>query len=903
MKTPAARYGLAAAAAGLGFLLREAITAWVGPGLPTFITFYPAVMVGALLGGFGPGLAATALSAAMVAEWVLQPGGSLRAASPVDRVSLILFGGMGLFMSAVAELYRRHRRKAAAYDRAEALRESAEKLKRLNTELQEANVSLLEARGAAVKLMDESVTARQRAEQASRELRQEAAERRETEERLRQSEAGLRQALEAGQVFTFEWDPASDAVLRSPNCASILGWESDATRDTGQGYFAAVHPEDRESFVRLVSHLTAQRPTYIATYRYARPGDGKEVVLEETGRADFDDSGRMTRLRGLTRDVTERRRAEEALRESEARLKLAQVSAGAGMWDWNLSTGKLNWSGELYRLFGLDPDSDRTSLDVWARLLHPDDRLSAEKRIKAAIESRTALDNEYRILLPSRRVRWINALGHAIYDAGGKPLRMSGICIDITHRKETEAALRESESFYRQTIESIPGMVFTTRPDGFCDFQSQQWVEFTGVPMSEHLGDGWSSLLHPEDRPRAYAAWRNAVEGRAPYDLEYRVRRHDGAYEWFKVRGRPIRNAAGEIDRWFGTALNIDDLVKARTALERSERLYRAIGESIDYGIWICEPDGRNAYASESFLRLVGLTQKQCSDFGWGAVLHPEDAERTLAAWKECVRTGGLWDTEHRFKGTNGQWHPILARGVPVKDDQDRVMCWAGINLDISRLKRAEEDLRASLREKEALLQEVHHRVKNNLQVISSLINLQADALDQPALRAVLADVRDRVRTMALVHEKLYQSESTARLDFAEYLGGLLDYLWRAHGAVAGRVRLTLATEPVILPADLAVPCGLILNELASNALKHAFPGQAQGEVTVGLSCDAAAGQVLLRVSDNGRGLSPGADWRQSRSLGLKLVQILARQIRGSIEVGPGPGADFRLTFPIPGPK
>jgi PAS domain S-box-containing protein len=131
---------------------------------------------------------------------------------------------------------------------------------------------------------------------------------------------------------------------------------------------------------------------------------------------------------------------------------------------------------------------------------------------------------------------------------------------DVTERKQAEAALRESELSYRQMLDSIPGMVFTTRSDGFCDYQSQQWVDFTGVPMSEHLGDGWTKLLHPDDRPRAFSAWRNAVEERAPYDLEYRVRRQDGEYEWFKVRGRPISNEAGEIVRWFGTALPLNPI-------------------------------------------------------------------------------------------------------------------------------------------------------------------------------------------------------------------------------------------------------------------------------------------------------------------------------------------------------
>jgi PAS domain S-box-containing protein len=147
-------------------------------------------------------------------------------------------------------------------------------------------------------------------------------------------------------------------------------------------------------------------------------------------------------------------------------------------------------------------------------------------------------------------------------------------------RARTGQALRESESFYRQTLESIPGMVFTTRADGYCDYQSQQWMDFTGVPMNEHLGDGWQALLHPADRQQAYDAWRAAVEERAGYDVEYRVRRYDGVYRWFKVRGQPIRNAEGGIVRWFGVALDIDDLKRAETALkEAGHRLALANAE------------------------------------------------------------------------------------------------------------------------------------------------------------------------------------------------------------------------------------------------------------------------------------------------------------------------------------
>jgi PAS domain S-box-containing protein len=141
---------------------------------------------------------------------------------------------------------------------------------------------------------------------------------------------------------------------------------------------------------------------------------------------------------------------------------------------------------------------------------------------------------------------------------------------------------------------------------------------------------------------------------------------------------------------------------QAERKLRESEALYRAIGESINYGIWVCDPGGRNLYASPSFLQLVGLTQEECSEGGCHKALHPDDAQRAIGAWKECVRTGGIWDMEHRFRGVDGQWHPILARGVPVRDQQGQITRWAGIHLDISRLRQAQADLEASNQELEA---------------------------------------------------------------------------------------------------------------------------------------------------------------------------------------------------------
>ena len=237
---------------------------------------------------------------------------------------------------------------------------------------------------------------------------------------------------------------------------------------------------------------------------------------------------------------------------------------------------------------------------------------------------------------------------------------------------------------------------------------------------------------------------------------------------------------------------------------------------------------------------------------------------------------------------------------APIRDKDGKIVGSVVAARDITERKQSEERIRASLAEKEVLLKEIHHRVKNNMQVISSLVGLQAERLPDAAMREVLQDVTHRVRSMALVHEKLYQSADMARVEFAEYAQSLLAYLWRAHGTAAPGLRLALDLEPVPLSVNAAVPCGLILNELVSNALKHAFRDRASGEVCVSLR-GGPQGLVCLRVRDNGTGLPAGFDWRQADSLGLRLVQMLAGQLHATVDVSSKEGTEFAVTFD--GPK
>ena len=345
----------------------------------------------------------------------------------------------------------------------------------------------------------------------------------------------------------------------------------------------------------------------------------------------------------------------------------------------------------------------------------------------------------------------------------GKPLRKKAEKILSGKRKSVRKAPAEDREFRAIFELSSVGMTVRDAPTGRRIRVNQRLCEMTGYSAEELLKENGVKLTHPDDRERNREIRSAVLKGECEtWVIEKRYVRKNGEAIWVHVNGNLTRDSSGQPYRTVAVIQDITERKRTEKKLKDSERLYRAIGESIDYGIWVCDPEGRNIYASESFLNLVGITQDQCSEFGWGGVLHPEDAEGTVAAWKECARTGGKWDIEHRYRGADGKWHPILARGVPVRDEQGRVICWAGINLDISEIKQMEEDLRRSRDELEKRVQERTEELARSQQ-----------RLQQLASQLLLAQEKERKRVAVELHDGLLSELAATKYMLEERLMSL----------------------------------------------------------------------------------------------------------------------------------
>lgn len=478
---------------------------------------------------------------------------------------------------------------------------------------------------------------------------------------------------------------------------------------------------------------------------------------------------------------------------------------------------------------------------------------------------------------------------------------------DAEDRRRMEEQLRESESRYALAIAGSNDGIWEWHPATGTDYLSPRWKQLLGYAEDELLDheDSFFSRLHPDDQDRVREEHRRHFIDRTPYRTELRLRHKDGGYRWFLASGQAEWDEEGNPIRMAGSIADITEARQARARLEEALRFNEKIISTSAVILYIYDPHSRRAWLlNRSLAASLGWDQADLEDKGWDFLtsrLHPGDAASRIKQ-EEFLRKGPdgtVAQAEWRLRADDGQWRWFLSRQTVLDRQEDgSPRTLLGMMLDVTERKRADEAVLASLEEKETLLREIHHRVKNNLAVIVGLLGMQARRAEDPASREVLRESRNRIHSMASVHEMLYQSRRFSAIDLAPYVQQLGGMLLSSYDITPGRIAFVADVAPVSLDLNTAIPFGLILNELISNALKHAFPDGRTGRIALSVAQEPS-GMIALSASDDGVGVPEGLELRQSRSLGLRLVRSLTEQIGGTLTLESGEaGATFLIRFP-----
>jgi two-component system, sensor histidine kinase PdtaS len=333
-------------------------------------------------------------------------------------------------------------------------------------------------------------------------------------------------------------------------------------------------------------------------------------------------------------------------------------------------------------------------------------------------------------------------------------------------------------------------------------------------------------------------------------------------------------------------------------ALRESEQNYRTLADSGQALIWTSGVDRLCNYFNRTWLEFTGRSYEEERGNGWTEGVHPEDLERCIDTFIAVFDRREKFSLVYRLRRFDGQYRWIQDDGCPRYGPDGEFLGYIGHCLDITERKLAEESVKSALREKETLLRELFHRTRNNMQVIMAILAIEEGAANDRLVSAVVRKTSDRIMSMSLVHKKLYESQDLSFVDLKSYSEELVELLSQDQSFPGDRVRVETSVDSVSVTIDAAVPCGLVLHELLSNAFEHAFPGTGSGRVRLAIS-RSLDGLIEIEVSDNGVGLPEGFDYRGRGSLGFQLIHgLVEEQLKGSLSFESSRGLSCRISFP-----
>lgn len=674
-------------------------------------------------------------------------------------------------------------------------------------------------------------------------------------------------------------------------------------------------------------------------------------------------SGEKTFFTSIIRDITEKKEAEEKLRWSEDRLKMAMEIANLVYWEYDPDKDLFTFDDQFYALYGTSAEEEggnlMSSTEYGSRFVPPEEQELIGVEVAKAIETTDPNFSStvgHSIIRADGKKRYIIVRIRARLDENGKKIGTKGVNQDVTELRIIEEALAESHRRMADIIDFLPDATFVIDTEGKVIAWNKAIEEMTGVASEEMLGKGnyeYAIPFYGKRRPLLV----NLVK-ESDYDLEklYRIPERKGEVLTIEtdlvLKGEEITVWAKAVPlydpkgNWVGSIEAIRDITEMRESqnqihreLEINQSLANIFAPLVspestieDVGLVIIDEAQKLTGSTYGFSAALDSTSLQVIE-ETVAIRVPEgyvgDMNVKYPINSEGEFYGLLFNslkTKKAFFDNSPQKNPdfsYVANGypelrnilvVPVVLEEDVVGVIAltnnsddftGDDLDaVERLavfyalaiqnKKADEEIKQSLHDKKVLLREIHHRVKNNMQIISSLLNLQLNYVKEEKAVNVLKESQGRIKSMAMVHEKLYQSPSLTKIDLKDYVGALVSNIFFTYGINTTNIKSEVNVENIQIGIDTAIPCGLIINELVTNSVKHAFPDN-NGRVQVKITSDHD--DIQLIISDDGIGLPENMDYEKTESLGLKLVKSLVDQIDGNMTLDNKDGTTIKIIF------
>ena len=599
-------------------------------------------------------------------------------------------------------------------------------------------------------------------------------------------------------------------------------------------------------------------------------------------------------IKKLEKSESELKQAEEALQESEGKYRTLVTSIPVVTWITDNKGNTSFISPNIKEVYGFSPEEIYSEGDsLWFGRIHPDDIEQVKEAYERLFTGEGKFDIEYRI--QRKDGQWIYSHDKAIATYKEEGVMYGyGVFEDITERMQAEKALQESQHLISSVFESIQDGISILAPD-------------LTIRQVNNLMKEWYAENLPLEGKKCYEVYQNRntpcdscpmlrcmKSGKTERDIVPGL--PGSAVEWIELFSYPMKDPeTGKINGAVEFVRNITDWKKAEEALQASEAKYRSIFKNTGTATAIIEADMTMSLVNSEMEKLTGFSKKEIENKKkWMEFVLKEDLAR-MKKYHVARRNGG-GEAPKRYEARLVNRAGEVRQGLLIVDMIPGTKQSVISLLDITDRKQAEKKIKASLKEKEVMLQEIHHRVKNNMQIVVSLLRLQSYTAKDKKIEDMFKVAQSRIRSMAIIHEKLYKSKDFAVIDFAHYIRSLTTHLMQTYQIDPKQITLKTDVKDIHLDINQGVPVGLLINELVSNALKHAFPKGKKGEIIVKFHADKKGKKTLI-VSDNGIGHPDKVDMSKPETLGLQLIKDLTKQIGGKLDLENKAGTTFKITF------